>query len=472
MSALSDTRPASFRDVPFLVKRTSTTGGRRLAVHEFVNSDFRDIEDLGPDLRKFSITAMVTSRREANALIAALDKKGEAVLVHPFYGDHTVSSGTYIVDDDMTKLGEISFQLNFQISLEKFVSKKVSTLDDIRNKGKELSDRLGLDVAKDYFNSGLAAINAATDFVNEVADKIESISDMYSQAFNTVSDMVTSVQKLKNDVVNIVNLPSRMANDLNGMLDRIVNIYSEKKEASPDISPSLSQQQQDILGNTDEVKASIIATAETETSLLEAETASILDSSDSDISIAKLNTLEILYDFNKDSIRVSEIISAAKIDLIGNDSGVTSAASVDIGNAITQEQAEIITNEKLLSRLIRIGALSRAYLAAAEIDFSSIVEIEEVQNRLELQYQSVVADSDIPKSTLRALNELRDIAEKYFFSEKLTSSQLINIDINPMPAQVLAFSLYGDTSKTKTLINVNSVIDISDVSGSVQVVTA
>jgi len=480
MSVLEELRPASFRGVPFLVKRTSTVGGRRTVAHEFVNSDTREVEDLGLNLKTFSVTAIIateTGDAESHlskklSLIDALDSKGSATLIHPFYGEFIVVSGTYVIDDDMTKLGETTFQLSFEVETDELITEPFSNIfDDVTNKKNVVVNRSGLDVAKGYFNSTKSAIDSTTDFIADLSSKVESISDLYSQAFNTVSDLVASVQKIKNDTINIINLPSRMADDLGTLFVRVENIYSSKKESFADISPSLSTEQQNILGNTDEVKADIDSTYEKEQAILAAEIPSILDKSNSDYERDKFNSFQSLFDFNKNSTRISEITTASVIDLNGNDAGVTASVTSNIGNEITNEQAEIINNEKLLSRMIRINALSEAYLAAIGIDYSSISDIEEIQVILENQYQAIVADVEIPKDTLKALQDLRDAAESYFFHEKLTTNQVINIDIKPMPAQVLSFSLYGDIGLTRELTELNNVINVSTMSGTVQVFT-
>ena len=480
MSALTELRPASFRGVPFLVKSTSTVGGRRTVSHEFVNADFREVEDLGLSLKQFTINAVVatevgdteTHLSKKIALMDALDQKGSGILTHPFYGEFEVVSGLYTIGENMTRLGETEFTLIFEVETDELAVEPFSNVyDDVVNKKKTVENRTSLDVAKGYFNTTKAAIDSTTDFVNDLSSRIESISDLYSQAFTSVSDLVASIQKIKNDTINIINLPSRMADDIGVLFDRIESIYFSKQESFADVSPSMSTEQQDILGNTVEVKADIQSTKEKEQSILEAEIASDLDKRDSDYERDKFTSFKKLFDFNKDSTRISEFTTASVKDLNGNDAGVTASVTTDIGNEITTEQAEIISNEKLLSRLIRVNALSSAYLAAIGIEYSSIEDITETQNTLEDQYQLVISDVEIPSETYKALQNLRDAVESYFFFQKLTNSQVSSIEINTMPAQVLTFALYGDVELNRSLVELNNAIDVSTMSGTVQVIT-
>lgn len=479
---IDELHSGSFRDAGFLVRRTSTTGGRNIVSHEFINSDFREVEDIGLNLKKFSITAVIAAPESASKtthqslkdkLIRALDEEGPGTLWHPFYGKFTVKSGIYVINDDMTRLGETTFDLSFEIETDQLLTAPViDTILDVKEKEQSLSKRLGLDVAKGYFNSGISAINSATDFASDISSKIESVSDLYSQAFSAVSELTASVQKIKNDVINIINLPGRMASDMSGLFDRIEDIYTIKKSSGANATSPLSKDQIAILGDSDEINDDIKSTLENEQSILSLETKGDLDKTESDFNRDKFDSYSKLFDFNKNSIKINEILSDSGVDLIGNDAGLTASASLDVGNTITEEQAEIIRNEKLLSRQIRVTALGKAYVSSIEIDYKTTDEIEEIQVRLENQYQSVIADLYMPKETIKALQILRDTVERYLFQQKLTVNQIIEIEINETPAQVLSFELYGDTSKTLDLAGLNDEYDVGHLSGTVKVLTA
>ena len=110
-------QPATFRDVPFLVPGESNVEGRKVAVHEFVNSDRRFIEDLGAAPSKFRVTAIVhgtTAIQDRDALRAALSLPGIGVLVHPSYGrQEVVVEGTYEVSSSDLRLGEFQFNIHY-----------------------------------------------------------------------------------------------------------------------------------------------------------------------------------------------------------------------------------------------------------------------------------------------------------------------------------------------------------------------
>jgi prophage DNA circulation protein len=87
-------RPASFRGVRFLVDRHETQGGRRGADwHEFPDRDDTLRRGHGRHQRKWSVDGYLVGPdyfAARNKLEQALEKKGSADLVHPYYGKKKV----------------------------------------------------------------------------------------------------------------------------------------------------------------------------------------------------------------------------------------------------------------------------------------------------------------------------------------------------------------------------------------------
>ena len=117
MNRLLKLLPASFKDVPFLVRaEAQTEGGRRLVLHDYPNSNKRFIEDLGRIPNKFSITAFVTGHNfqyNADRLEAVLKESGAGVLVMPTFGRANLYALPYKKDTSQQAVGEIKFELTF-----------------------------------------------------------------------------------------------------------------------------------------------------------------------------------------------------------------------------------------------------------------------------------------------------------------------------------------------------------------------
>lgn len=94
MTWREELRPASFRAVPFHVEGDGGTFGRRTQTHEYPQRDKPYTEDLGRATRTFEITAFLIGDdylRQRDALLEAIETEGPGTLVHPWYGQLTVS---------------------------------------------------------------------------------------------------------------------------------------------------------------------------------------------------------------------------------------------------------------------------------------------------------------------------------------------------------------------------------------------
>ena len=68
-------REASFKGVPFKVDETEGQFGRRNVLHQYPYRDLPFAEDLGREVRRFSVHAFVLTQPEYDALVEALEKE-------------------------------------------------------------------------------------------------------------------------------------------------------------------------------------------------------------------------------------------------------------------------------------------------------------------------------------------------------------------------------------------------------------
>jgi len=92
-TVITRTDTISFRNVPFLVESESSKHGHKIAIHDYVNSNKRFVEQLGLVPSEFSIVGYVnTTEQQGNArdrrdaLIDALNQTGSGILSHPYFG--------------------------------------------------------------------------------------------------------------------------------------------------------------------------------------------------------------------------------------------------------------------------------------------------------------------------------------------------------------------------------------------------
>lgn len=117
MSWRDDMRPASFRGVPFEVRRVDRPTGRRLSVEEFPERDDPGHQDLGVNrLGAIRIDGFVYGpdyMAARNALMDALETKGPGELVDPYYGRLWVSVGACEISESHDRGGVAEFRMEF-----------------------------------------------------------------------------------------------------------------------------------------------------------------------------------------------------------------------------------------------------------------------------------------------------------------------------------------------------------------------
>lgn len=117
MAILDGLLPGSFRGVPFLIKSSTVSGGRKQVVHEFPNSDKRFVEDLGLENETIDLTLTVPTRSYftlRDSLKSAFERKGYGTLVHPLYGIRQVAVISYSVDESLDSLGSVDIKVTFK----------------------------------------------------------------------------------------------------------------------------------------------------------------------------------------------------------------------------------------------------------------------------------------------------------------------------------------------------------------------
>lgn len=120
MTTLDNLHPASFKSIPFLIPSENLVRGHKTAVHEFLNSDERYIEELGKLPSVYNLTCIVHGNDSLNnrfRLENALDDGGFGELVHPIYGALQVKvMGEYSITSNQRRVGEHTFTVTFGLS--------------------------------------------------------------------------------------------------------------------------------------------------------------------------------------------------------------------------------------------------------------------------------------------------------------------------------------------------------------------
>lgn len=117
MAWRDDYRPGTFRGVPFHLKSSSSTGGRRTVLNEFPLRDTPMTEDMGRRARQFNLSLTLIGpdyMAQRDRLIAALETAGPGTLVHPFRGELQVAVlGDYSCEESTEQGGLARISVTF-----------------------------------------------------------------------------------------------------------------------------------------------------------------------------------------------------------------------------------------------------------------------------------------------------------------------------------------------------------------------
>jgi len=160
-------KKASFRGVPFFIRDSDRSVGRRNVIHQYPFKDIPYVEDLGRDIDEFIINGYVVQNEDNNqdyiderdALIKALRESGPGTLIHPYYGELSVNlSGKARIEESFTQGGIARFTMTFVLATEgmgleaavPYPKAEADYIDDVDDEAENASD-----VAKDSFSNGL-----------------------------------------------------------------------------------------------------------------------------------------------------------------------------------------------------------------------------------------------------------------------------------------------------------------------------
>lgn len=203
-------KPASFRDVPFYVSGSETTGGRRTVKHTYPLRDVPFVEDMGLRPRTFNVEGFVFGDNYLelkNKLIGALETSGPGELRHPYFGDLRVACSTFRVRETADEGGVARFSMDFDATTAE--PPQPTAIPDAAGKVK-LSAAAAATRARE-------ALLASYDVEDQPAFALESLTASIAAAGSaldaTMSPVVRGTQELatlKQQTANMVSKASSL----------------------------------------------------------------------------------------------------------------------------------------------------------------------------------------------------------------------------------------------------------------------
>jgi prophage DNA circulation protein len=218
-------RPASFRNVPFQVKSAQTQVGRRVALHEYPQRDEAYPEDLGLKADQFTVEAFVLGpsyHQARDALIVALKQPGPGLLIHPYYGQRTVTLMPPARISETTDEGGIArFSLDF---VEAGENAEPSAREDTQAAVESAADAANTAIAEDFaLDFSVAGVqdfveSSALGMAGNVIGTLQSLQRGIVPNISVLSDFQATVSSVVGNLNKLIRAPAAYAQSVLGLV--------------------------------------------------------------------------------------------------------------------------------------------------------------------------------------------------------------------------------------------------------------
>lgn len=360
--------PASFKGVQFYIfSEALTEEGRKIILHEYVNSNQRFVEDIGQIPSKFSLRAFVSGDdflERSDSLRRVLNEKGPGRLVMPVFGVHDQTYAlSYNVDASQQSVGEIQFGLEFAIGRPAAGPTQTrKKTEDVYVAGDQARANIQNQIAAFWDVPSVVAnvIIGQSDIQQSVNQVIDRVSDFVDTDF--LSDILFIQRKVSQDLPSIVRNGERIGQYLIGADADNLGVW---QNISLGISKSIINQ--------------------------------FINSS-----VAFNSILELAYFGQGQTLTISGIGIRGS-----NPTQLPSGAILALWPDTTAGRIKRNYNRLVIVNGIRLAALVTAYEIAAAQSYKTQDEIIDVRQRLENIHEELLRDDTIDDDVIQANNDVR-----------------------------------------------------------------
>ena len=137
----------------------------------------------------------------------------------------------------------------------------------------------------------------------------------------------------------------------------------------------------------------------------------------------------------------------------------------------TATKIERQRNRDVLNSDCQALALSYAYLAAAQVNFPTVADIDAASQELEDQFQEIEAAGTLDTTVAEPLRMQRIHILAFFEAQRVTKPQVISVRVAPTSARLLAFQYYGTSDQGVTLALLNGLDQSAVIEGDVEILS-
>lgn len=422
---LDNTRPASFKGVPFRVRAVETTEGQNRANYIFINTGRRASKALGPYPADFAVTAFTHGKttdeynRNRDALRTALSDSAPGILVHPFLGNFTCVAGKFKFNENYEELGICRFTIPFFVAEKDGDSPRAmagikASASSIRSKATDASRKMQRASGAAFGASSVRNKASAKSLFERTGDAVREVFGPIGESIEKISDYTGKALAYREQAAYY------MANPYVGFAAMADQIFG-------------------IDGLTNDVFSKFLA-------------------------------CQALFDF-------------------GNDDDTYSASQASPyripPDPQTEEDAERVTNSQVLTTFMQTSATIEAMAQAGNMTFETTDDLNDAVDVINNQFQNI-ADllTQNPESEIYNFNVTKpDYSEsydalkslhletlEYLEQQRLETPRVEYIEVAQQPASVLSYTLYGTSDRADQIMALNGLRDTMAVSGLIKVI--
>ena len=233
---MSDMIPGRFRNVPFLIRSSSITGGRRVIKHVFPGRDEQSIEDLGKTVKQYQMQIVTRDNTERDALIRAFDTKEPGVLHHPYYGViNNVIVSNYSISESLTSHLTASISVTFEKSTTPTSLLPEGTQrSQIDAAVKSARQAIRNNIA-DNFKATPTLLNTIRDAatrINDIVDSVLEKTSVISRAADQIDTFTFQVNEIQRKVYELISKPQELSDSIDELFTSVRNLYSLPENAA------------------------------------------------------------------------------------------------------------------------------------------------------------------------------------------------------------------------------------------------
>lgn len=166
-------------------------------------------------------------------------------------------------------------------------------------------------------------------------------------------------------------------------------------------------------------------------------------------------------------IETPQIMFDAQKGFFGRGAEVEDIPAINPIMAVRQQ------NQRALKTITQATSLAEQYLAVAQFDFVTSLDIQNASEDLTAQFNVLMEDTEqyITQELRELLDELNATSQAYLDNQATQTPNTFTITTEPVPLQELLFRYYGNSDKQDIIVSLNNIIDIGEVSGDILLVT-